>query len=298
MADRNTVTTTVHVLSNVTGNTTTPTSVRIATVINWLTFCIGLPAIGLAMYTLKNLSKGDNKLPMHVMVLLVSDVISFFGRPSVNQNMGTGTVLSSDTTNFIFYFGIVTNITLMVFIAQERHVALAYPRCLGFCGTIKRSPPVVLLTWAAPLAVLALAMLQYKLWFAVCLLAPFPFLLFFAVDSWRALICSRSNPKTIERRRAVWGMAAIWANYTLLYVPFILSILLDALSFTEVVTYLELVSHLLLYLSPLVDPFLYIFMTKGFKEVLQALPCCQNIRQRENMRPTVDTVAETVETRL
>lgn len=232
------------------------------------------------------------------MFLLVSDVISFFGRPSVKPDTGTGPVLSSNPTDFIFYFGIVTNVTLMVFIAQERHVAVAYPRCLGCCGNIKRSPAVTLVTGAAPFAILILAVLQYNLWFAVCLLAPFPFLLFFAVDSWRALICSRSNPKTTERRRAVCGLCAIWANYTLLYVPFILSVLLEALSFTETVMYLGLVSHLLLYLSPLVDPFIYIFMTKGLKEVLQALPCCQNRSRRENMRPTVDTVAETVETRL
>lgn len=235
---------------------------------------------------------------MHVMFLLVSDIISFFGRPRVDQNMDCDTASSANTTDFIFYFGVISNITLMLFIAQERHLLVAYPQCLGCCSSIRHSPAVALLAWAAPFGVLALAVLQYNFWFAVSLLAPFPFLLFFAVDSWRALICSRSNPSTPERRRAVWGIGAIWANYTLLYVPFILSILLQALSFCETVTYLGLVSHLLLYLSPLVDPFLYIFMTKGLKEVLQALPFCQSQSRKENMRPTVETVAETVETRL
>ncbi|XP_042358464.1 uncharacterized protein LOC121954821 [Plectropomus leopardus] len=302
MADSNTVTTTVPVLlnvtGNVTGNATTPATVQVAQVISWLTFSIGLPAIGLAIYTLKNLSKGENKVPMPVIFLLVSDIVSFFSRPHVDQDMETGTVFSSNATDFIFYFGVVTNITLMLFIAQERHLLVAYPQCLGCCSSIRQSPAVTLVAWAAPFAILALAVLKYTLWFAVSLLAPFPLLLFFAVDSWRALICSRSNPKTPERRRVVWGIGAIWANYTLLYVPFILSVLLEALSFKETVAYLGLVSHLLLYLSPLVDPFLYIFMTKGLKEVLQALPCCQNRRPKGNMRPTVDTVAETVETRL
>lgn len=94
------------------------------------------------------------------------------------------------------------------------------------------------------------------------------------------------------------GIGAIWANYTILYVPFIISLLLNALSLTEIAPYLGLVSHLLLYLSPLVDPFLYTFITKGPKEVLQALPCCQKQSQKENTTPTVNTVAETVETRL
>lgn len=235
---------------------------------------------------------------MHVMFLLISDIISFFGRPSVDQQMESGTISSSNPTDFIFYFGVISNITLMLFIAQERHVLVAYPRCLGCCSSIRKSPAVTLAAWAAPFAVLALAVLNYNLWFAVAMLIPFPFLLFFAVDSWRALICSRSNPSNPERRRTVWGIGAIWANYTFLYTPFILTVLLEALSFKDTVQYLGLVSHLLLYLSPLMDPFLYIFMTKGFREVLQALPCCQKTPRTQDTRPTVDTVAETVETRL
>lgn len=235
---------------------------------------------------------------MHVMFLLVSDIISFFGRPTVNQNTDTENFLSSSATNFIFYFGVISNITLMFVIAQERHLLVAYPQCLGCFTRIRQSPAVALVTWAIPFAVLALALLEYYLWFAVALLSPFPFLLFFALDSWRALMCSRSNHPTSERRRYVWGIGAIWANYTLLYTPFILSILLAALSFQEAVRYLGLVSHLLLYLSPLVDPFLYLFMTKGLKEVLQALPCCPNPKRKDKESPTVDTVAETVETRL
>lgn len=235
---------------------------------------------------------------MHVVFLLVSDVISFFGRPSVDQSTETDTVFSTDGTDIIFYFGIISNVTLMLFIAQERHLLVAYPQCLGCCTSIRQSPVVTLLAWASPFGVLTLAMLRYTLWFAVSLLAPFPFLLFFAVDSWRALHCSRSNPVSPERRRMVWGIGAIWANYTFLYVPFILSVLLEALFFKEQVRYLGLVSHLLLYLSPLVDPFIYILMTKGLKEVLRALPCCQKLRKKENMTPMVETVAETVETRL
>ncbi|XP_067466730.1 adrenocorticotropic hormone receptor-like [Thunnus thynnus] len=299
MADSNTVTT-VPVLNNVTGNlnATLPTTVQVAKMINWLTFAIGLPAIGLAIYILKNLSKGEKKMPMHVVFLLISDVVSFFSRPHTGQQTGSEVVTSSNPTDFIFYFGVISNISLMLFIAQEHHVLVAYPRCVGCCGNIRRSVVVALIAWAAPFAVLALAVLQYNLWFAVAMLTPFPFLLFFAVDSWRALICSRSNPSTPERRRTVWGLAAMWANYTFLYCPFILSVLLDALSFQETVQYLGLVSHLLLFLGPLVDPFLYVLMTKGFREVLHALPCCKKTPQTQDMRPTVDTVAETVETRL
>ncbi|XP_029031608.1 uncharacterized protein LOC114870736 [Betta splendens] len=296
MADSSALAAAVSISSNLTANATL--TVQVAAVINWLSFGIGLPAIALALYALKNMSKGDNKVPMHVMLLLVSDVISFFSRPVVNQNMDGGSVLSSSGTDFIFYFGVTSNITLMLVIAQEHHLQLACPQCLGCFARVRQSPAVALLLWAAPFAVLSLALLKYNLWFAVALLSPFPFLLFFALDSWRALICSRSEPPTAERRRAVWGIGAIWANYTLFYSPFILSVLLEALSFQQVVSYVGLVSHLLLYLSPLLDPFLYLFMTKGFKEVLQAMPCCPNPRREDPTGPTVPSVAETVDTEL
>lgn len=60
MADSNTVTTAVliNVTGNLTGNATSPSAVQVVKVISWLTFSIGLPAIALAIYTLKKLSKG------------------------------------------------------------------------------------------------------------------------------------------------------------------------------------------------------------------------------------------------
>jgi len=65
MADNNAVTTVpdlINITGNLTGNNTTTGPVQVAKVIHWLTFCIGLPAIGLAIYTLKNLSKGSTLL--------------------------------------------------------------------------------------------------------------------------------------------------------------------------------------------------------------------------------------------
>lgn len=54
-----------------TGNATnnTATSVHLAKVMNWLTFSLGLPAIGLALYILKNLSKGLSSLCLNVLWL-------------------------------------------------------------------------------------------------------------------------------------------------------------------------------------------------------------------------------------
>ncbi|KAF6731947.1 Adrenocorticotropic hormone receptor [Oryzias melastigma] len=304
----------VNVTESLPRNATSP--VKVASVIHWLTFTIGLPALGLAMYVLKNLSKGlapfklrlflfpsvsfyyhalpagQTKVPIQAKFLLVSDIISFLGRPNINVSTQDATLFSSGASEFIFYFSVASNITMMFVIAQERHLLVTCRPFRACCSRVRHSRVMALVTWASPFAILALAMLNYQLWFAVALLAPFPFLLFFTMDGWRSLHCL-SRPSA-EKRRAAWGISVILVNYTFLYSPFIVSILLAALSLKEPVWYLGLVSHMLLYLSPLVDPFIYIFMTEGLKEVLRALPCCQYLHRQQEMRPTVTTVTETV----
>ncbi|KAJ0067340.1 hypothetical protein NL108_016769, partial [Boleophthalmus pectinirostris] len=257
--------------------------VRAAAVLSWISFIVGLPALGAAIYTLQNLSKGERKVPPHVTLLLVSDVLSFLGRPSVNQSSSqTSPTTSSssssssnisDLTGLIFHLGLVSNIYLMLFISQERHLLVAYPQCASSPSPCRISPFLVALKWALPFGVLTLAILRYAFWFAVALLAPFPLLLFLALDSWRALACSRSRRPGAERRRAAGGVAAIWVNYSAVYLPYVVSELLRALELGAALPYLDLVSHTLLYLGPLVDPLLYLFMTQGPRDVLKALPC-------------------------
>ena len=60
--DINTVISAVTFFTNNTTNTTAPPSDHVAKVIGWLTFSIGLPAIGLAIYVMKNLVKGTFSL--------------------------------------------------------------------------------------------------------------------------------------------------------------------------------------------------------------------------------------------
>ncbi|CAN9499563.1 unnamed protein product [Ophioblennius macclurei] len=306
MADDGDPPTLAAVLQSAGGNgSSSPAAVQVAKVMSWLSFSLGLPAIALAVCVLRNLAKGGGEVPVHVVLLLLSDVFGFFGRPSVSHDGeevgGAPLSFSSTSVEFVFYLGLISNVTLMVVIAQERHQLVACPRCEPGCcvgGGVRRSS-AALLAWAFPVAVLALAALQLRLWFAVALLTAFPVLLFFAADSWRALLCTPDPPRRRRgRRRVVWGISAIWANYTFLYSPFILVVLLEALAIRTAPS-LRLASHLLLYLGPLVDPLLYTLATNGPQEVLQAaLNWWPNLRPKENSPSRIGTVSETVETRL
>ncbi|XP_067091815.1 uncharacterized protein [Osmerus mordax] len=148
-------------------NSTTPLD-WLAQIIGWVTFAVGLPAIGLAIYALKHMPKGRNGLPFHIISLLVSDIFNFIGRSQVS----TQSVISPDMSMLILYFGVVSNITFMVCIAQERHLQTAWPQCQGFFTRVKSTALFSMVMWAAPFAILALAVLKYYFWFAVTLLLP------------------------------------------------------------------------------------------------------------------------------
>lgn len=103
----------------------------------------------------------EGRIPVHVLFLLVSDIISFFSRPSLDQDVD--------------------------FLAAHRSGASrlrgqsTMSGLLRSCPSVsRRSPVVALVMWAAPLAVVGLSILKFTFWFAVSLLAPFPLLLFSA----------------------------------------------------------------------------------------------------------------------
>ncbi|XP_010887095.2 adrenocorticotropic hormone receptor [Esox lucius] len=270
-------------------------------VFGWISFAVGLPATGLALYTMRNLVRGPNPVPVSVVSILVSDVLNLFGRlQAATKSVPPADVANTgDPATMITYFGVVSNVTFMVCAAQERHLLVVYPEYYSCCSKLKQSSIVSLSMWLMPFALLALVYFKHFFVFAVVLLTPFPLLLFFFLDTWRSFLWSRSALRS-EKQKTVVALAFVLTNYMVLFLPFILNVLLVSLSFKEEVLYLGLIGDLLLYMNPLVDPFLYIFMTKGPREVVEALLCCKRNQsnQSENMQ-TVATVAETVtETRL
>ncbi|KAJ7984926.1 hypothetical protein DPEC_G00359820 [Dallia pectoralis] len=283
-------------------NNTSTTASRIehfTKVFGWISFAVGLPATGLALYAMKSLVKGPNPVPVSVISLLISDIFNLFGRLKAATDSVPPADLANtgDLATMITYFGVISNVTFMVCVAQERHLLVVYPQYYSCCSRLKQSSITSLCMWLMPFALLAVVYFKHFSVFAVVALTPFPLLSFFFLDSWRSFLCSGSA-FTPEKRKTVIALAVVLTNYTALFLPFILHVLLLSLSFKEEVLYLGLIGDLLLYLNPLVDPFLYIFMTKGPKEVVKALLCCTRPLSTQNTQ-SVATVSETVtETRL
>ncbi|KAA0717830.1 hypothetical protein E1301_Tti001576 [Triplophysa tibetana] len=267
---------------------------NISQIIRWISFAIGLPAIGFSIYLMSMQAKTGKAGPVYLISLLASDILNIFGRPKESTNESEHAVsMNTDISSLIFYFGIISNIVFMVCIAQERYLLVTCPQYNAFCMKLKQSSMISLAVWAAPFAILFLAYQKYFLLFSIALLLPLPLLVFFCLDSFRALWCTKRPVAVTNRKKILAMQAVILSNYSIIYLPFVLNILLKTLSLSSYIYYLGLVADLLLYLGPLVDPFLSFFLTNGVKDILRAFPCCA----RRNVQEDTDAVdTETVET--
>ncbi|KAI7805238.1 lysophosphatidic acid receptor 6 [Triplophysa rosa] len=266
----------------------------ISQIIRWISFAIGLPAIGFSIYLMSMQAKTGKAGPVYLISLLASDILNIFGRPKESTNDAEHAVtMNTDISSLIFYFGIISNIVFMVCIAQERYLLVTCPQYNAFCMKLKQSSMISLAVWAAPFAILFLAYQKYFLLFSIALLLPLPLLVFFCLDSFRALWCMKRPVAVTNRKKILAMQAVILSNYSIIYLPFVLNILLKTLSLSSYVYYLGLIADLLLYLGPLVDPFLSFFLTNGVRDILRAFPCCA----RRNVQQDTDAVdTETVET--
>lgn len=283
------------------GNNTAPDSNctsrlhNVQEIIRWITFAVGLPGIGVSIYLMGMQAKTGKAAPVYLISLLASDIFSILGRPKASAGDNKQTSMQSmDISYLIFYFGIISNIVFMVCVAQERYLLVTCPKYNAFCVKLKQSSMISLAVWAAPFAILFLVYQGYDVLFSIALLLPLPLLVFFFLDSFRALWCTRWRAPVTNRNKILGMQAAILSNYSILYLPFVLNTLFKALSLSSYVCYLGLVSDLLLYLGPLVDPFLSILLTNGIGDILKAFPCCKRTNTQENMETVNSDTVETV----
>ncbi|XP_071389812.1 G-protein coupled receptor 4-like [Centroberyx affinis] len=252
-------------------------------VMTWIVISIGLPLTLVAIYALVSLVRGGHVAPIYVINLLVSDLIQFCCM-AVREAAPWG------GTHFVFSFiiydiGLMASVGFMVCVALERYLVIACPLWHRFRGNLKVSLVVSIMVWAFSI------ILHISIYFAssgplvptillsIFFLLPFPLLIFFLAGTLKALSASISVPPE-EKRRIVGALVLVLLNYTLLFLPMIISLLVEVISWIELIDIKLLL--IFLQLSPLVDLFLYVFMRKGAVDKLLACLCrCRMTREQE-----------------
>lgn len=253
-------------------------------ILSWVIFCVGLPVIGAAIYRLVPLIKRDQAAPIYVINLLMSDVLQISASAtlkSLPSNMWRQVMQGVNN------LGLIGSVCFMVCIAGERYFKIAHPVWYRLHRTVKKSLIVCVAIWVSSIsAVITIATLivtkyltyeTYSLCGAVFFLLPYPLVLFFFARTWVALLKSRSVRQQ-ERRKILGTLALVLCIYTVFFLPHIVTFITVAIEpqirLQHGFSYLLTSARILLYLNPLFDPILYVFMRTDVKGIKgQCLHC-------------------------
>ncbi|XP_036439723.1 oxoeicosanoid receptor 1 [Colossoma macropomum] len=285
-----------------------PTSVAwtLTQAVGWATFSVELPTVLLASYALFRLVRAGHVAPVYVINLLASDLIQI-----ANSMLSVTTFYDerSPVPAVIFYFGLAASVGFMLCIALERYLLVVWPlwyRCrrtirhsLLASGGVWVSVGVFLIlqsqfahdqvtffkspkTGSSQVAVAPCGSFCWPQ--AVLLLLPVPLLLGFLMGTWRVLRRSTSVSAS-ERNKILGVLLLVLGNYTLLFLPSIVVLLYynsqprgrfpassERIDYATAVL-MDAVALALLYVSPLVDTLLYIFLRQHNEDSRDAFSC-------------------------
>ncbi|XP_062285993.1 G-protein coupled receptor 4-like [Scomber scombrus] len=156
---------------------------------------------------------------------------------------------------------------ICVSILYHRYLLIAWPLWYRSRRTIKVSVVVCVVVWVSALVITCSAGLsddEFKP-LGVILFLPFPVLIFSVVGIFKGLSAAISVSSE-EKRRIVGVTILVLLNYTLLFLPYIIFYLIPTHTTTNPLAFI--------FLNPLGDLVLYVFMRKGATDKILASVCC------------------------
>ncbi|XP_062408717.1 psychosine receptor-like [Sardina pilchardus] len=260
----------------------------LGTTVDWIIFIIGLPAIIAAIHALRHLVRADHVTPVFVINLLISDLFQiaitavFILSRFFDRTLPVFVILRC-ISRLIVRLGISASLSFMVCISVERYLIVAHPIWYRNRRSVKSSMVIACGAWAACglYALLDFTLVHnfnvsLKILTVILLMPALPLMMFCPL-TYRALRHCRAIHQD-ERRKIIGTLALVLAIYMFIFLPFCirnLHCLLVAISHNNKCQddVSLVVTSALLYLGPLADPFLYIFMRQDVRNTLVASLC-------------------------
>lgn len=264
----------------------------IGIVVDWVIFLVGLPEVCLACYALLYLLKEDRAAPIFAINLLMSDLIQIgitvvFIISRFFDATFDPFVRARCIARLFVRLGLTSSLSFMLLISVERYLMVGCPVWYYTKSSAKLSILISGCMWTLSLAYSTLDYVllintRFSLFlFSIICLLPAPLLLGFFTATWKALHKSVAmRGETNNRRRVLGVLSLVLGTYTVLFSPFSFRnfyySLKDNNDTEDSVRDLSgVLTSALVYLSPLIDALIYIFIRRDIWDTVEAFPCCK-----------------------
>ncbi|KAI7797135.1 free fatty acid receptor 3-like [Triplophysa rosa] len=247
---------------------------------------IEVPIMLLTLYALCLLVRSRHATSIFVIHLILSDLV----QTMCQMIYATGSV-RTPLLGLAYYYSLIVSVYLMACIALERYLLVSHPIWYKTHHSLKSSCSISLVIWCVPLGFADikpphLRFLAFP--FTIVCLIPYLITALCFVGTWRGL--SHATSLTPHKRRMILGtLFLVLLTYTFLLLPFFLLLMFSY--FTDKYEKFEDFLLCLVFLNPLADCLLYLFMRSDVADLMPSLHCCctsdtQQISVRYTTRTT------------
>lgn len=237
----------------------------------WIVCIFEFPVILLTLFALFFLIKSHRASSVYVIHLILSDLLQ----------IGLILTLTTELANVrlwsAYKYCLTAGLFFMACIAIERYLLVSHPHWYKSHHSVKMSCFVSVLIWLVPLTFSNFKQHAIFTLVSECLACfiPYSLILMSFIGTWRGL--SHAISLTSHKRRFILGsLSLVLLNYTFLILP--LTIINICLIILEnqypFVLKVYIFCHCLLYLNPLADCLLYLFMRSDADNIMKSLYCC------------------------
>ncbi|XP_043992834.1 G-protein coupled receptor 4-like [Gambusia affinis] len=275
---------------NITNSSSSQSDINIESVMHLMeltVICTGLPLMLVAICAVYCLIQKDHSAPVYVINLFISDLIQLCCLAAWKAGE------LHDIIGYSYIFALISSVGFMVCISLERYLVIAKPLWYRFRRNIKTSLRVCAVVWTLAFA----SVLTYssnvnhqvvEIIFAAIFLIPFPILIFFLVETIKALSAAHSVPAE-EKRRIVTLLVMVLLIYTLLFLPNIIWSLVEELRFNQIFHSLACIC---LCVSPLADVTMYFCIRKSAMDKLLKSCChCEMLGNQKSSSTAVGNMS-------
>ncbi|KAK9980432.1 hypothetical protein ABG768_000040 [Culter alburnus] len=247
---------------------------------------IEIPVMILTLVALCALIKSQRSAPVFVIHLILSDFIQIICKLMITSELIREVDAIFPILSVAHFYSMMVGLYFMACVAFERYLLVSHPIWYKFHHSLKVSCVISVIVWFVPLIFVGLAVClqDFKpLPLSIGYLIPYPIIILCFVGTCHGL--SHAISLTSLKRKLILGrLFLVLLTYTFLILPYVITSSIEEIfpklkdSLPEVFYFLSD----LLFLNPIADCLLYLFMRPDAGDLMKSVCCCCRTDTHQN----------------